>query len=100
MPRTADRAGSSNPFDVNAALKALGKLFTRFTYRFGNLGSRLRPTMPVRDGFGLASRRAAVYQGNGATMFRLSPAIPPSNGGWSNSSERNAPQTGAVLGCG
>ena len=80
MPRTADWRGLSNPFDVNAALKARQAIYAIYLPALVILGSRLRPTTPVRNGFRIGSRRAAVYPRKRATMFRLSPAIPPSNG--------------------
>jgi hypothetical protein len=80
MPRTADWRGLSNPFDVNAALKASASYLRDLLTALVILGSRLRPTTPVRNGFRIGSRRAAVYPRKRATMSRLLPAIPPRNG--------------------
>src|SRR6478672_11583748 len=59
MPRTADWRGLSNPFDVNAALKASAAYLRELLDRFGNLGlaAAAYNAGPARVSAWLTSRR-------------------------------------------
>ena len=100
MPRTADWRGLSNPFDVNAALKASASYLRDLLTRFGNLGlaaaaynagpQRVQDWLSARGGLPKETRHyVQIVTGHSAEEWS----------GGTTQRERNAPRTGAVLGC-